>query len=238
MAVSIQRENFVWHKLHSLTGVVPVGYYMVQHLVLNAFSLGGPAKFDAVIDFFDGMPRWFLLTIEISLIWAPLLFHAIYGLFIVDRSKPNYFGTKYKWSQNRMYTMQRWSGIFLFVFLLYHSLENTGSKYLTGDSNVVKFAAWHTQLTSHYYLWFVFYMVGVLVASYHLCYGLWNFCIRWGITISEGAQERVQKLSGVAFIALTLLGWFALAGFIRGDGSSTTPTETQQSQPGAAPVGV
>lgn len=215
MALSITRENFVLHKVHSLTGVVPVGYYMVQHLVLNSFSLAGADKFNGVIDFFESLPKGLLLALEICMIWAPLAFHAVYGIFIVERAKLNYFDSPYKWSQNRMFTLQRFSGLFLFVFLVYHSFENTGAKYLKGDANVVKFDAWHTQLTSHYYLWLVFYMVGVLTASYHLCYGLWNFCIRWGITVSEASQARIQKLSLVAFILLTLLGWGALAGFLR-----------------------
>ena len=41
MSLALNRENYFWHKVHSLTGVIPVGYYMVQHLVLNSFSLAG-----------------------------------------------------------------------------------------------------------------------------------------------------------------------------------------------------
>ncbi|MHB8637124.1 MAG: succinate dehydrogenase/fumarate reductase transmembrane subunit [Fimbriimonadaceae bacterium] len=223
MALHLTRENYFWHKLHSLTGVVPVGYYMVQHLVLNSFSLAGPDKFNGVIDFFDSLPKGLLLFIELTMIWLPLAFHAMYGIFIVERARLNYFDTPYKWSQNRMFTLQRISGLFLFVFLIYHSLENTGAKYYRGDSNIVKFDAWHTQLTSYHYAWLVFYMVGVLAASYHLCYGLWNFCIRWGITISEPAQARIQRFSLGSFVALTLLGWGALAGFLREPPS--TPSE-------------
>ena len=85
MAVNVSRENFVLHKLHSLTGVVPVGYYLVQHLVLNTFSLAGPGKFNSVIDFFESMPKFLLPLIEAGLIWLPLLFHSVYGLFITDR---------------------------------------------------------------------------------------------------------------------------------------------------------
>jgi len=220
MALSLTRENFFWHKLHSLTGVVPVGYYMVQHLVLNAFSLSGPDRFNGVIDFFDSLPKGLLLVIEIGLIWVPLAFHAAYGIFIVERAKLNYFDSPYKWSQNRMFTLQRFSGLFLVIFLIYHTLENTGAKYYKGDSNIVKFDAWHEQLTSHAYLWLVFYLLGVLAASYHLCYGLWNFCIRWGITVSEAAQARIQKFSLAAFIVITLLGWGALAGFLRSPAST------------------
>jgi succinate dehydrogenase / fumarate reductase cytochrome b subunit len=159
-----------------------------------------------------------------------LLFHAVYGLFIVDRAKLNYLNSPYKWSQNRMYTLQRLSGIFLFVFLIYHTIENTGMKYYNHDSSLVKFNAWHSQLTSHNYLWLVFYMAGVLTASYHLCYGLWSFCIRWGLTISDAAQMRIQRFSFLAFLALTVIGWGALAGFVIPRKKQSTEVPSIQAQ--------
>ncbi len=214
MAVALTKENFFWHKLHSLTGVLPVGAYMVQHLSLNSFSIAGEAKFNGVIHFFDSIPKHVLLTVEALLIWLPLLFHSVYGLFITNRGKQNFIGTKYGWTENRMFLYQRVTGILLFLFLLYHVLTTTVAKYLAGHSEMIEFAAWHHRLTENGYIILVVYLLGVTSASYHLAYGIWNFCIRWGITISEAAQRRVQRFSFVMFIALTLLGWGSLAGFI------------------------
>lgn len=214
MAIAVGKENFVLHKLHSLTGIVPVGYYVVQHLVLNSFTIAGPEKFNAVIGFFESMPKHFLLVMEICAIWIPILFHAIYGLFIVSRAKPNYFGSVYGWSQNLMYTLQRWSGVFLFLFLIVHVVTTTVYKYATGSAKVIEYAAWHEKLTTAPYLWLLFYIFGVAAASYHLGYGIWNFCIRWGITVSDRAQNQVQKFAFAFFVVITLVGWAALAGFI------------------------
>ena len=211
MAVSVTKENYVLHRIHSLTGVAPVGYYMVQHLALNTFAIGGPEKFNGVIEFFEGMPKHFLLTMEIAMIWLPLAFHAIYGLFIVSRAEKNYFTTQYKWSQNKMFYLQRMSGLVVFIFLIYHVISTTGYKYVTGNAEAIKYDAWYAKL--HNPLWLMVYVVGILAASYHLGYGLWNFCIRWGITVSEAAQARIQKISGAVFVAITLMGWAALAGF-------------------------
>jgi len=113
-----------------------------------------------------------------------------------------------------MYTFQRWSGIFLFIFLIVHVITTTGYKYVTGSAKVVEYAAWHDKLTTAPYLWLVFYMVGVAMASYHLAYGIWNFGIRWGITVSDKAQNTVQKIAFGFFIVITLIGWGALAGFL------------------------
>lgn len=226
MSLALNRENFFWHKVHSLTGVIPVGFYMVQHLTLNSFSLGGPEKFNGVIGFFESLPKHLLLTLEIFAIWLPLIFHSIYGLFITNRSQPNYLTTKYRWSQNRMYTFQRWSGIVIFFFLIYHVVSTTGYKYFLDLTNsaqergyaspaaAIEFAAWNAKLTSFGGLFFVVYMIGIAASAYHLAYGLWNFSIRWGITISEKAQHRIQRISAGVFVALVVLGWAALAGFV------------------------
>jgi len=226
MALALDKENYFLHKLHSLTGVIPVGYYMVQHLVLNSFTLAGPEKFNAVIGFFESMPKFFLLTLEICAIWIPLLFHAIYGMFIVYRAKPNYFGSVYGWSRNLMYTLQRWTGVFLFFFLIIHVSTTTGMKYLHNDAKVVEFDAWYTKLTTPPYLWIVLYILGVAAASFHLGTGIFNFCVRWGITTSDKAQNAVQKFSMAFFVAITLIGWAALGGFLI-HGNRSTPATSQ-----------
>jgi succinate dehydrogenase / fumarate reductase cytochrome b subunit len=88
-------------------------------------------------------------------------------------------------------------------------------KYATHDEKTIMFNAWHDKLTSMPWgpVWTIVYVLGVLTASYHLSFGVWNFCIRWGITISERAQLRVQRFAVWMFVIVTLLGWGALLGF-------------------------
>jgi succinate dehydrogenase / fumarate reductase cytochrome b subunit len=216
MALSLTRENYTLHKLHSLTGVIPTGFYMLQHLTLNSFSLGGPEKFNGVIEFFESVPKHVLLGMEIALLWIPILFHAVYGMMIVSRAQSNVLAPKYRFSQNVLYSVQRWSGVFLFAFLAYHVATTTGAKYLAGDADSILYAAWRTKLTENGYLLLIVYGLGVLAASYHFAYGIWNFCIRWGITVNSRSQSAIQRLALVLFIGVTLLGWAALAGFVFG----------------------
>jgi len=212
--MSITRENFIWHKLHSLTGIIPVGFYMIQHLTLNSFSLAGEKYFNGVIDFFGKlMPRHILFALEIGVIALPLLFHGVYGLFITNRGQANITQKKYFYTENLMYTLQRISGLALFVLLILHVWETTIRSRIQGE-DVIKFAAWHDKLTSYNYSILALYMLGVFLASYHLAFGIWNFCIRWGIAISEEKQLLVRKISTVLCVAFTLLGWAALLGFV------------------------
>jgi succinate dehydrogenase / fumarate reductase cytochrome b subunit len=212
MSLAINRENFLWHKLHSLSGIIPVGFYMLQHLTLNSFTLAGESQFNGVIAFFGAMPWYLLLAMEIALIWLPLLFHAVYGLFITNRGEINY-GGKYKWSQNLMYTLQRYTGVFLFLFLVFHVSTTTGRKYINHDESLIMYAEWQRMLTQWGHLLTIVYVLGVVTASYHLAFGVWNFCIRWGISVSEQAQRRIERFSIWMFVIVTLLGWAALAGF-------------------------
>jgi succinate dehydrogenase / fumarate reductase cytochrome b subunit len=212
--MSLNRENFVWHRLHSLTGIVPVGFYMIQHLTLNSFSLAGPEYFDAVIKFFgELMPKHLLLALEIGVLAIPILFHAVYGLFITQRAQSNVFLPKYRHRENIMYTLQRYSGVALFFLLIAHVWSTTINAKLHGDS-VIRYEAWHTMLTSYGYSILILYMVGIALASYHLAYGVWNFCVRWGIAVSEATQLKMRKVSSVLFLLITALGWAALLGFV------------------------
>lgn len=207
------KESYFWHKLHSLSGIVPVGFYMVQHLTLNSFSIAGPERFNGVIGFFASIPSHILLTLEVVAIWIPLLFHAVYGCFIVSRGEGNYSQAAYRFRENRYYTLQRASGLAAFAFLIYHVITTTVNAKLNGHQ-VIEYAAWHDKLTGTGYFFLVLYMLGVAACTYHLSYGIWNFCIRWGITVSAKSQEAMGKFSAGCFVALTALGWFALIGFL------------------------
>lgn len=208
------RESYFWHKLHSLTGVIPTGFYLVQHLTLNSFALAGPEKFNGVLHFFGDMPKHVLMFLKFGLIWPALIFHAVYGLFIISRSEGNYSKPSMKFRENRYYTLQRWSGIFAFVFLAYHLATTSVLGQIQGEA-VLEYATWQDRLSAPngLYLVLIFYILGVVTSAYHFAYGMWNFCIRWGITISESAQNKMAKLSQVLFVAISAVGILALIGF-------------------------
>ena len=209
------RENFVLHRLHSLSGIIPVGFYMVQHLTLNSFSLFGPDRFNGVIGFFASIPAHILLALEIGVIAIPLLFHAVYGIFIAARAEPNYSQAAYRFRENRYFMLQRWSGLFAFLFLCAH-VATTTLRAKTQGHEAIRFHAMADTMAwpNNLHLGLVFYMLGVAACCYHLAYGIWNFCIRWGITVNPKSQAATAKFSTVAFVVLTLMGWSSLAGFV------------------------
>src|SRR5437879_9512141 len=75
-----ERRQFVLRRLHSLSGVFPIGAYLLAHIFLeNTFILGGGARFDQLVRFIATFRTPVLLGVEILFICGPLLFHSIYG---------------------------------------------------------------------------------------------------------------------------------------------------------------
>ncbi|MCS6949130.1 MAG: succinate dehydrogenase [Armatimonadota bacterium] len=204
----IAADNHVLHKLHSLSGIVPIGIFLVQHLTLNSFALAGPEKFNAVIDFFNKtMPRHILHVLEWGFIFIPLLFHALYGLVITAHGQANV--GRYGYWRNWMYLLQRVTGVILIVFIAAHVWGTTISHRLFGTN--IYYDGMKEYFSNG---WLVaFYLLGITSATFHLANGIWNFAIRWGITVSERSQQVSAKVCAVIFVLLTALGWTALFAF-------------------------
>ena len=206
------RENYALHKIHSITGVIPVGFYLAQHLTLNSFTLAGADAYNGVIKFFEGLPKHLLYGLK-AVIWLSLIFHALYGFAIVGRAKYYRSPSSPTYAENRYFQFQRWSGIFVAVFLVYHLATTSIANTVSGPESTIYYQNWAAKLSSFGYLILVFYALGIIAAAYHFSYGIWSFCIRWGLTVSEAAQKRIYKFSGAAFVGLSVLGLLALAGF-------------------------
>lgn len=212
------RENYTLHKLHSLTGIIPVGYYLVQHLLLNSFTLAGPQYFNGVIHFFEGIPKHVFYPLKFGIIWGCLLFHAIYGIFIAARAEPNLTKAAYKYRENGYYTWQRITGAIAFLFLCYHMTTTSVATMAKGSpEGVITYEVWADKLSSPFlgipFFFFAVYAIGVACSAFHFSYGLWHFCIRWGITVNEKAQETMGKVAKASFVLITILGVAALGGF-------------------------
>ena len=70
--------HYIHLKLHSLTGIVPVGAFLVIHLSINSLRTVGVWPFQLAIDALNNLP--FLILIETGFIYIPLLFHSLMGL--------------------------------------------------------------------------------------------------------------------------------------------------------------
>lgn len=199
-------KEFVNRKLHSLLGVIPVGLFLVQHLVVNNFATKGEEAFNNAAHFMESLP--FRYALEIFVIFLPLLYHAIYGVYIAFTAKSN--TKRYGFFRNWMFTLQRFTGIATFIFVIWHVWE-TRMQAALGNAEV-NFNMMENILSNPWML--TFYIVGVVSAIFHFANGLWTFCISWGITVSPKSQRINTYVTMGIFVALSFVGIRALLAFV------------------------
>lgn len=209
------RRAFVLRRLHSLTGVVPVGVFLVEHLWTNASALAGEGPFLAAVEHIQRMPA--LPIVEVFGIFAPLAFHAIYGVKLAREGKPN-LGS-YGYTRNWLYFLQRVTGLLTFAFVLAHLWEFRVQKWLFGmaDTSFYGALAAHLSWTRWGIPWIAIgYLLGLASACFHLANGLWGFAASWGLAITRRAQTRVGVASAVLGVILFGLGAGTVVHFATG----------------------
>ncbi|WP_017726666.1 succinate dehydrogenase cytochrome b558 subunit [Halalkalibacterium ligniniphilum] len=201
-------RDFFNRRLHSLLGVIPVGIFLIQHLVVNHFATRGASAFNQASHFMENLPfRYFL---EIFIIFIPLLYHAIYGLYIAFQAKNN--TSRYGYFRNWMFRLQRVTGVFLLIFIAWHVWETRIAAAFGAEVNYNMMA---DILSSPFML--VFYILGVISATFHFANGLWSFAVSWGITVTPRAQQIATYVTIGVFFALTFVGIRAILAFINPD---------------------
>ncbi|MFQ5449403.1 MAG: succinate dehydrogenase [Nitrospinaceae bacterium] len=196
--------HFLLLKIHSLTGIVPIGIFLVFHLTVNSLRTVGAWQYQLSIDLINNLP--FLLGIEITFIYIPLLIHSFMGFYVVLSGRPNVF--RYRYSRNWLYLLQRITGAVVFAFLIYHMGTTVVPKLMQGKSQFEAAPFLIGILNAEFQTWqgMVIYLVGILSATFHFANGLWGFCISWGIVIGRRAQRNAGILFALVGLVLTVLG--------------------------------
>lgn len=199
-------HSFFLRRLHSLTGIVPIGLFLIEHFVSNAFATKGPGAYTKQVEFLTSVP--FVVGLELFGIWLPILYHSLYGFYIWYRGDSNL--AEYPWAGNWMYSIQRWTGAISFFYIVWHTwhLRFSGVHILAYPAA----AFGKVQLEFHNPLAVAFYAIGIFCASWHFAYGLWLFAAKWGITQGPIARRRwgyVCALIGATFIVVGALTMYS-----------------------------
>lgn len=199
-----RESDFYLRRLHSLLGVIPVGLFVTQHLVVNHFATRGEEAFNNASNFMGNLP--FVLFLEWFIIYIPLMFHAFYGVYIAFTAKNNV--QRYGTFRNWMFMLQRVTGVFLVIFIAWHIYETRIQKALGAE---VDYNMMANILDNPFML--AFYIAGVLSATFHLANGLWSFAVTWGIAQSPRSQKIVSYITILVFLVLSVIGMQALLAF-------------------------
>ncbi len=194
----LERHHFLLRRLHSLSGIVPVGLFVIAHLFTNAQMAMDRYghEFQHETDFIHNLP--FLFFIEVSL-WLGIGFHAALGLVYTFTGKTNL--DRYRYEGNWRYTLQRVTGILALIFIFLHIAtlrwrwnifgwftpyyghglhDHDAPMSMPLTAYALQVSAWVALL----------YAIGTLSVVYHWSNGLWTAAITWGVTLTPGSQKR------------------------------------------------
>lgn len=223
--MSQTRATYFWiRRLHSLTGVLPIGAFLMVHLFTNCYAWS-PAAFNEHVKALNETPL--IQFVEYFGIIAPIAFHGLLGTWMalrMDMNQPQYGNFR-----NWMYFLQRLSGVFVLAFIVFHLIQfrfmheaafkavdlkaptspfthatNTYNPYLTIQDGL-RSASFIVPL----------YLVGIVASAFHFANGLWSFCITWGITLGRRSQLLMSYATMGLFVAVSAFGVYALLGFLQ-----------------------
>lgn len=215
----LHTHRFTLRRLHSLMGVL-FGGYVVVHLLVNATLIEAafPGLFldrgdvyQAQVDKIHSLP--FLIAIEWTAIFLPILFHAIYGTLIAFSGRVNV--GNYSYGKNWAYTLQRATSFILLAFIAFHVLTMKGVIPGTfGDrTTFIPHAATISTVNHMHAGWWVgwvVYPIGILAATFHLANGMWTAAITWGLTIGAKSQQLWGYACAGLFLFATACGFVSL----------------------------
>ncbi|SES08472.1 succinate dehydrogenase subunit C [Gracilibacillus ureilyticus] len=202
----MENRDFLYRRLHSLLGVVPIGIFLIQHLVVNHFAVYGPESFNKAAHFMESLP--FRYALETLIIFLPILFHAVLGVYIVFVARNNV--RRYGFFRNWMFFLQRITGIITLIFIVWHVWQ---TRVQIGLGNVeLDYSLMEDILASPAMFWF--YVIGVVSTTFHFANGLWSFLVTWGITVTPRSQKIATYATLIVFLAVTYIGIRALFAFV------------------------
>lgn len=202
-------NSYFYRKLHSLLGVIPVGGFLVEHLLTNYAAFNeGHAGFIENVRWLNSLPLVFAL--ELFGIWLPILYHGIYGLYVAYTARNN--TSHYGYFRNWMFKLQRVTGVITLLFIAWHVFETrvqVALGHITHDQLGVRM---HDIVTQPWA--FALYVVGVVSASFHFANGMWSFLVSWGVTVGPRAQRVSSYVWMGVFVLMSVMFILALTAFV------------------------
>ena len=199
--------HFFLRRLHSLSGVLPIGAFLVEHMLSNFLITRGPTAYDHQIALLQSMP--FVTFMEITFIGLPILFHAGYGFYVILTGKRNL--TWYPYPENWFYTLQRWTGVITFIYVIQHVWQTRIAKAIYGTE--VSYARMAELMHQPANFWI--YLIGLTAVMFHFANGFWGFLISWGVTTSALSRRISGWICALSSLVLYGIGVGALLYLVR-----------------------
>ncbi len=231
-----QGNSFLWRKLHSLSGIVPIGAFLIEHIVSNFETVNGPLAYAKQVLFLNSLPL--VRVLEWTFIFIPLAFHALYGVFIAFRGRSNI--NVYPWAGNRMYLSQRITGLIAFAYIMLSRLDAALQRRLA--PRAPRRGLRQGPARTRQPLILAVYVIAMIATTWHFAYGIWLFAAKWGITPGDKARKKFGYVCAVVGIVLCLMGLASIYAVVTAppapeDVCQSNPRHVSESTPSVAPPG-
>ncbi len=190
-------------RLHSLTGAVPLGVFLIYHVWSTAHATRGP---DALHRALGGTPPPWRVAAEAVFVLAPLVFHAAYGVVLTIRRRrlrPSSRATT-------LHRLQRASGVVTLCFLAYHlwvyRLQVALGRIDSSDLFPTLVARLSATVFGGVPLEAFCYLVGLAAASFHFSVGLTALTRSFPVAASSVAGRRAAWAFAVMGVCLFAVG--------------------------------
>lgn len=233
----LERNHFLLRRLHSLTGIIPIGLFLIVHLTTNSsiawgkLGLRGEHPGDGLVEggvrYFhkevvwinESVPHLFLVEL---VLWLSIAFHSILGIVYAMGGHRNV--AAYPYMANWRYAIQRWSGYIGILFIFYHVATlrwgwtflvpgGTAWSHRFAASSLASALRGGEDFTAAGLAVSLFYFVGVSLLVFHFANGLWTAAISWGLTVSRPSQRRWGYVCTALGAGLMLAAWSSVVGF-------------------------
>jgi succinate dehydrogenase / fumarate reductase cytochrome b subunit len=190
----------------SLTGVAPLGAFLLIHVVVAATALAGTPALAATE---DAVGRWpALWLVEAVFVYVPLVVHGGIGAWLAVRRVPPASPSPYPPAVG---AAMRWTGGALLAFLALHVVElrfrGGHAARLDGGGAASALAA-DLSTTWHGVPWQgLVYLAGVACAAFHFAVGAWGF---FASSARGRAHPEVRRPAAWAAAAIGVAMWATL----------------------------
>jgi succinate dehydrogenase / fumarate reductase cytochrome b subunit len=189
----------------ALSGVVPLGAFLVVHLAMNARALFGGWAFARAVDAMERVPG--LPLVEAVFVFAPLLFHGALGLWLVVTRRslaPSPYPPALRVAMHATGV-----GVLLFLALHLPSIRFHVPGTRLGGEELATLLDAQLSTSAHGVPWQgLVYLVGATCATLHFAAGLWGF---YAMTAAGRESERRRRRAAWGALGLAVAMWAAFA---------------------------
>lgn len=210
------RPALLLRKAHALAGVLPLGVFLLGHLLVQSTALRGREAFQQAVGNIEARPA---LTgvLVVLFVLLPLAFHGAYGLSFLLRRRKN--PLLYAYRRPWLCALQRASGVVVLVFLLVHLWDYRFQTWFFGmpEADLYGVLAASLSSTRGGIPWkALLYVVGMAGMAFHFGNGLLAFADAWGFLPTPSRQRAAAWASGALGIVLFVVGTETVLHFATG----------------------